>query len=200
MVELLSKLSLENVLLRELNGCLRCNLCEGYYVQPVVLQECQHTFCYTCIVNHFQDELECPECGILTHPTEPEKCLLHDEILNQLVKELVPGLAESVHKEKSKYAEKARIPQFLIRLMPSDRRSEPLIRPFFLLAGNTPLSVVSSLAGDPRYIHFRDSRIKKFQMTISEWLKSEHSSAFKEQIDNYDDQKEPISLTLRFTS
>lgn len=47
MVELLSKLSLENVLLRELNGCLRCNLCEGYYVQPVVLQECQHTFCYT---------------------------------------------------------------------------------------------------------------------------------------------------------
>jgi len=27
--------------------CLPCNLCEGYYVQPVVLQECHHTFCYT---------------------------------------------------------------------------------------------------------------------------------------------------------
>lgn len=200
MVELLSKLSLENVLLKELNECLQCNLCEGYYVQPVVLQECHHTFCYTCILNHFQDELECPECGILTHPTEPEKCLLHDEILSQLVNELVPGLAESVQKEKMKYAEKARIPQFLIRLMPSDRRSEPLIRPYFLLSGNTPLRVISSLAGGPRYIHFRDSRIKKFQITISDWLKAEHSASYQDQIENFDDQKEPITLTLRFTS
>mgnify|MGYP006944961208 CR=1 FL=1 len=64
--------------------------------------------------------------------------------------------------------------------MPSDRRSEPLIRPYFLLSGNTPLSVISSLAGGPRYIHFRDSRIKKFQITISDWLKAEHSASYQE--------------------
>jgi polycomb group RING finger protein 4 len=86
MVELLRQLSLENVLLRDLNASLRCPLCGGYFVRPVVLQECQHTFCHTCILNHFQEELECPECGILTHPTEPEKCLLQDEILNQVIK------------------------------------------------------------------------------------------------------------------
>lgn len=201
MADLLSKLSLETVHLRDINNCLKCALCRGYYVQPVVLQECHHTFCYTCIVNHFQDELDCPECGTLTHPTEPEKCLRHDDILNQLVKELVPGLSQSVQEEKDKYAEKARIPQFLIRLLPSDRRTEPLLRPFILLVGNTPLSVIHSLAGAPRYIHFRESRIKKFQMTISDWLKAEHSTGFKDKIENYDDQKdEPISLTLRFTS
>ena len=84
--------------------------------------------------------------------------------------------------------------------MPADRRSDPLLRPFILLSGNTPLNVIKSLAGDPRYIHFRDSRIKKFKMTISDWLKAEHAKSFAEQINSYDDQKEPIYLTMRFTS
>lgn len=84
--------------------------------------------------------------------------------------------------------------------MPSDRRSEPLLHPFILLAGNTPLTVVSQIAGEPKYIHFRQSRIKKFQMTISDWLKAEYGAIYNEEIENFDESKEPISLKMRFTS
>ena len=84
--------------------------------------------------------------------------------------------------------------------MPSARRSEPLLHPFILLGGNTPLSVVSQIAGEPKYIHFRQSRIKKLQMTISDWLKAEYGAIYNEQIENFDESKEPISLKMRFTS
>lgn len=90
MVELLSRLAVKKVLLRELNSALKCPICIGYLVEPTVVIECQCTFCKTCILEHYEDELDCPVCGTISHPTTPEKYLIKDEVLSQVINKIIP--------------------------------------------------------------------------------------------------------------
>ena len=97
--------SKKKILVRELNEPLKCQICSGYLINPTVVNECQHTFCKTvskeecrsichiaekyiflfqCILTHYEDELDCPVCGIVSHPTTPEKFITKDEILQQV--------------------------------------------------------------------------------------------------------------------
>ena len=97
-------------MIRELNEALACRICEGYLVEPLVVTECQHTFCKTvsifipttytqphlkCILQHYEDELDCPVCGIVSHPTTPEQYLIKDEVLHQVLNEIVPRAVNS---------------------------------------------------------------------------------------------------------
>ncbi|CAG5108569.1 Oidioi.mRNA.OKI2018_I69.chr1.g3857.t1.cds [Oikopleura dioica] len=200
MVELVSRLAYEKILLRDLNTVIACGLCEGYLVEPNVIPECSHTFCRTCILRHFQDELDCPECGVETHPTEPEKCLVYDEVLDQILCELIPNLARRVQEEKDSFMEVEKIPKFLIRFKPSDRKSHSLPRPYVLINGDTPLNVVKLLAGDPRYLEFDNFKIKKLERTVVSWLKEDHSDQFKSKIDTFGSSSEAIKLTIRFST
>jgi len=200
MVELVNRLAFEKILLRDLNSVIACSLCGGYLVEPTVIPECSHTFCRTCILRHFQDELDCPECGIEVHPTEPEKCIIYDEVLNQILCELIPNFAQRVQEEKDSFMEVDKIPKFLVRFKPTDRKSNSLPRPYILINGDTPLNVVKLLAGNPRYLEFDNFNIKKLDRTISGWLKEEHSENFRSKIDNFGSSSEAIKLTIRFST
>ena len=43
-----------------------------------------------CILEHYEDELNCPVCGTISHPTTPEKYLIKDEVLSQVINEIIP--------------------------------------------------------------------------------------------------------------
>lgn len=190
MVELLSRLAVKKLFVRDLNETLKCQICEGYLVSPTVVNECQHTFCKTCILAHYEDELDCPQCGIVSHPTEPEKYLKDDEILDQLINELVPGIC------KAQPADDAH--NFLVRFLPANRRTEPLGRPYFYVNGQTPLHVLRKAAGTPRYIHYKNYRIQDYGQTVLEWIVSLKCPKLNAEMKNK--TKEHIFFTLRFTS
>jgi hypothetical protein len=190
MVELLSRLAVKKVFVRELNETLKCQICEGYLVSPTVINECQHTFCKTCILAHYEDELDCPQCGIVSHPTEPEKYLKEDEILTSLINELVPGICKKEPIDD--------VQSFLVRFLPSNRRTEPLVRPYLYVNGQTPLHVLRKAAGTPRHIHYKNNRIQNYSQTVSEWIISLNCSKLDSEIKNK--TKEHVIFTLRFTS
>jgi len=193
MVELLSRLAVKKILVRELNEPLKCQICSGYLINPTVVNECQHTFCKTCILNHYEDELDCPVCGIVSHPTTPEKFITQDEILQQLINELIPTICKSNDIEPT-----SSIQNFLVRLLPANRRTDPLMRPYIYISGRTPLNVLKKAAGSPRYLHYKDRRIQDYSTSISEWAISLNCPKLDADFKNK--TKDYIMLTLRFTS
>mmetsp|Transcript_25086 Transcript_25086/g.64825 ORF Transcript_25086/g.64825 Transcript_25086/m.64825 type:complete len:424 (-) Transcript_25086:63-1334(-) len=48
---------------RLLNPYLACTLCMGYFREACTIVECLHTFCKTCIRDHFRDSQHCPRCN-----------------------------------------------------------------------------------------------------------------------------------------
>ncbi|KAJ7420947.1 hypothetical protein BTVI_19946 [Pitangus sulphuratus] len=53
-----------------------------------------HSFCKTCIVQHFEDSNDCPRCGNQVHETNPLEMLRLDNTLEEIIFKLVPGLRE----------------------------------------------------------------------------------------------------------
>ena len=53
-----------------------------------------------CILEHYEDELDCPVCGTISHPTTPEKYLIKDEVLSQVINEIIPRNSSN-HDSKS---------------------------------------------------------------------------------------------------
>ncbi|TRY99593.1 hypothetical protein DNTS_007908 [Danionella cerebrum] len=88
-------------MVRDFNRYITCSICCGYLIKPTTVTECLHTFCKSCIVQHFEESNECPECGIQVHETNPLEMLRLDKTLEEIIFKLVPGLRESercIHK------------------------------------------------------------------------------------------------------
>jgi len=209
MVELLSRLAVKRLLIRELNEALACRICEGYLVEPLVVTECQHTFCKTCILQHYEDELDCPVCGIVSHPTTPEQYLIKDEVLHQVLNEIVPRAVNSSSNNSSTQSPSAAniiktsnnaiavtAPcNFLVRFLPANRRTDPLVRPFLYVSGNTPMSVLFKSAGSPRYLHFKEERIHDMSETLFAWASGR--ARIRPELAKKQDY---INITFRFTT
>uniref|UniRef100_A0A672P0R3 Polycomb group RING finger protein 5-B-like n=1 Tax=Sinocyclocheilus grahami TaxID=75366 RepID=A0A672P0R3_SINGR len=84
-------------LVRDFNHFITCYICKGYLIKPTTVTECLHTFCKSCIVQHFEDSNDCPRCGIQVHETNPLEMLRLDNTLEEVIFKLVPGLRESMH-------------------------------------------------------------------------------------------------------
>uniref|UniRef100_A0AAY4C213 RING-type domain-containing protein n=1 Tax=Denticeps clupeoides TaxID=299321 RepID=A0AAY4C213_9TELE len=83
-------------LVKDFNRHITCYLCRGYLIKPTTVTECLHTFCKSCIVQHFEESNECPQCGIQVHETNPLEMLRLDKTLEEIIFKLVPGLRESM--------------------------------------------------------------------------------------------------------
>uniref|UniRef100_A0A671K469 Polycomb group RING finger protein 5-B-like n=1 Tax=Sinocyclocheilus anshuiensis TaxID=1608454 RepID=A0A671K469_9TELE len=84
-------------LVRDFNHFITCYICKGYLIKPTTVTECLHTFCKSCIVQHFEDSNDCPRCGIQVHETNPLEMLRLDNTLEEVIFKLVPGLRESMY-------------------------------------------------------------------------------------------------------
>ncbi|XP_034040981.1 polycomb group RING finger protein 5-B-like isoform X2 [Thalassophryne amazonica] len=86
-------------LIRDFNHFITCYLCRGYLIKPTTVTECLHTFCKSCIVQHFEESNDCPKCGIQVHETNPLEMLRLDNTLEEVIFKLVPGLREKEEQE-----------------------------------------------------------------------------------------------------
>ncbi|XP_072546062.1 polycomb group RING finger protein 5-A isoform X1 [Salminus brasiliensis] len=87
-------------LVRDFNRYITCSMCRGYLIKPTAVTECLHTFCKSCIVQHFEESNECPECGIQVHETNPLEMLRLDKTLEEIIFKLVPGLREKEEQQE----------------------------------------------------------------------------------------------------
>lgn len=79
--------------LNELTDFLCCPICKGYLINATTVNECLHTFCKTCIVQHIKnDNNECPKCHTLIHERRPLDHIMHDRNKQDIVYKLVPQL------------------------------------------------------------------------------------------------------------
>lgn len=90
-------------LVRDFNRYITCSICRGYLIKPTAVTECLHTFCKSCIVQHFEESNECPECGIQVHETNPLEMLRLDKTLEEIIFKLVPGLREKEEQQESEF-------------------------------------------------------------------------------------------------
>ncbi|KAK7122868.1 hypothetical protein R3I94_019846 [Phoxinus phoxinus] len=75
----------------------------GYLIKPTTVTECLHTFCKSCIVQHFEDSNDCPKCGIQVHETNPLEMLRLDNTLEEVIFKLVPGLREKEQQQEVEF-------------------------------------------------------------------------------------------------
>ena len=110
-----------------------------------------------------------------------------------------------------------------MRLLPANRRTDPLLRPYMYVNGKTPLNVIRKAAGSPRdrskhnktyrsydniihfyiyygkrHMHYRNSRIQDYSQTLTDFIVSLKCSKLDADLKNK--SKEHILFTLRFTS
>uniref|UniRef100_A0A4W6BZL4 Polycomb group ring finger 5a n=1 Tax=Lates calcarifer TaxID=8187 RepID=A0A4W6BZL4_LATCA len=90
-------------LVRDFNHFITCYLCRGYLIKPTTVTECLHTFCKSCIVQHFEDSNDCPKCGIQVHETNPLEMLRLDNTLEEIIFKLVPGLREKEEQQELEF-------------------------------------------------------------------------------------------------
>ncbi|XP_066520818.1 polycomb group RING finger protein 5-B isoform X3 [Hoplias malabaricus] len=90
-------------LVRDFNHFITCYVCKGYLIKPTTVTECLHTFCKSCIVQHFEDSNECPKCGIQVHETNPLEMLRLDNTLEEIIFKLVPGLREKEQQQEIEF-------------------------------------------------------------------------------------------------
>uniref|UniRef100_A0A8C6S3E0 RING-type domain-containing protein n=1 Tax=Nannospalax galili TaxID=1026970 RepID=A0A8C6S3E0_NANGA len=85
-------------LLKDFNPYITCCICKVYLIKPTIT-ECLHTFCKTCMVQHFEDRNDCPRCGNQVHETNPLEMLRLDNTLEKITFKLVSGLGEKINQE-----------------------------------------------------------------------------------------------------
>ncbi|XP_026078576.1 polycomb group RING finger protein 5-B [Carassius auratus] len=90
-------------LVRDFNHFITCYICKGYLIKPTTVTECLHTFCKSCIVQHFEDSNDCPRCGIQVHETNPLEMLRLDNTLEEVIFKLVPGLREKEQQQEVEF-------------------------------------------------------------------------------------------------
>ncbi|XP_066929675.1 V(D)J recombination-activating protein 1-like [Clytia hemisphaerica] len=72
----------------------QCAMCEGILQRPVVLNECQHAFCLSCLAKKFEgrDDIECPSCSTKFSPTLIKPCTVRTRLIQTLVLKCRCGL------------------------------------------------------------------------------------------------------------
>ncbi|KAM6951594.1 polycomb group RING finger protein 5-B-like [Aplochiton taeniatus] len=90
-------------LVRDFNCSITCSVCKGYLIKPTTVTECLHTFCKSCIVQHFEDSNDCPKCGSQVHETNPLEMLRLDNTLEEIIFKLVPGLREREEQQEREF-------------------------------------------------------------------------------------------------
>nr|XP_055032682.1 polycomb group RING finger protein 5-B isoform X2 [Misgurnus anguillicaudatus] len=90
-------------LVKDFNHFITCYVCKGYLIKPTTVTECLHTFCKSCIVQHFEDSNECPKCGIQVHETNPLEMLRLDNTLEEIIFKVVPGLREKEQQQEIEF-------------------------------------------------------------------------------------------------
>uniref|UniRef100_A0A3Q3WLX8 RING-type domain-containing protein n=1 Tax=Mola mola TaxID=94237 RepID=A0A3Q3WLX8_MOLML len=93
-------------LVKDFNHFITCYLCRGYLIKPTTVTECLHTFCKSCIVQHFEESNDCPKCGIQVHETNPLEMLRLDNTLEEIIFKLVPGLREKEDQQELEFWKK----------------------------------------------------------------------------------------------
>ncbi|XP_062271341.1 polycomb group RING finger protein 5-like [Scomber scombrus] len=93
-------------MVKDFNHFITCYLCRGYLIKPTTVTECLHTFCKSCIVQHFEESNDCPKCGIQVHETNPLEMLRLDNTLEEIIFKLVPGLREKEEKQELEFWKK----------------------------------------------------------------------------------------------
>ncbi|ERL95027.1 hypothetical protein D910_12297 [Dendroctonus ponderosae] len=79
-------------LISQLNSCITCGLCKGYFIDATTIIECLHTFCRSCIVRYLNTHKYCPICDVQVHKSKPLLNIRQDKTLQALVYKLVPRL------------------------------------------------------------------------------------------------------------
>ncbi|XP_075996600.1 polycomb group RING finger protein 5-A-like [Genypterus blacodes] len=90
-------------LVRDFNPFITCDLCRGYLIKPTTVTECLHTFCKSCIVQHFEESNDCPKCGVQVHETNPLEMLRIDNTLEEIIFKLVPGLRQREEQQELEF-------------------------------------------------------------------------------------------------
>ncbi|XP_073452507.1 polycomb group RING finger protein 5 [Aquarana catesbeiana] len=90
-------------LVKEFNPYVTCYICKGYLIKPTTVTECLHTFCKSCIVQHFEESNDCPKCGNQVHETNPLEMLRLDNTLEEIIFKLVPGLREREEQKETEF-------------------------------------------------------------------------------------------------
>ncbi|XP_053731174.1 polycomb group RING finger protein 5-B-like isoform X1 [Synchiropus splendidus] len=90
-------------LVKDFNHFITCYLCRGYLIKPTTVTECLHTFCKSCIVQHFEESNDCPRCGIQVHETNPLEMLRPDNTLEEIIFKLVPGLRDREEQQELEF-------------------------------------------------------------------------------------------------
>ncbi|XP_056628091.1 polycomb group RING finger protein 5-B [Triplophysa dalaica] len=90
-------------LVKDFNHFITCYVCKGYLIKPTTVTECLHTFCKSCIVQHFEDCNDCPKCAIQVHETNPLEMLRLDNTLEEIIFKLVPGLREKEQQQEKEF-------------------------------------------------------------------------------------------------
>ncbi|XP_073402663.1 polycomb group RING finger protein 6 isoform X2 [Dendrobates tinctorius] len=80
--------------LADLNPYILCSICQGYFIDATTITECLHTFCKSCIVQHFYYNNRCPKCNVIVHQTQPLYNIRLDRQLQDLVFKLVVNLED----------------------------------------------------------------------------------------------------------
>ncbi|XP_036684139.1 LOW QUALITY PROTEIN: polycomb group RING finger protein 5 [Balaenoptera musculus] len=93
-------------LVKDFNPYITCYICKGYLIKPTTVTECLHTFCKTCIVQHFEDSNDVQGCGNQVHETNPLEMLRLDNTLEEIIFKLVPGLREQELERESEFWKK----------------------------------------------------------------------------------------------
>merc|ERR1712012_795945 len=79
---------IKKITLKDLNPHVICVLCRGYFIDPVTIVECLHSFCKTCIVEHIKQHKNCPVCDTQINKTKPYLSIKSDKALQNIVYKL----------------------------------------------------------------------------------------------------------------
>ncbi|XP_059225028.1 protein suppressor 2 of zeste [Stomoxys calcitrans] len=121
------------------NELFKCQLCQGYLINPTTIDACTHTYCRSCIVRHLSEDEFCPQCKGNGGKTLSPANLKSDNVLRSIVYKLVPGLYQK---------ERERIVQFVNNT--KNEAPQPL-------GGSPPEPLSSLLESDDDFITARDS-------------------------------------------
>ncbi|XP_048579584.1 polycomb complex protein BMI-1-A isoform X3 [Nematostella vectensis] len=105
---------LRTLSLKELNPHIICVLCGGYLVDATTIIECLHSFCRCCIVRYLETSYRCPVCDAEIHKTRPLLNIRADNVLQDIVYKVVPGMyfeEKKRRKECEEQLKKSRNPE-----------------------------------------------------------------------------------------
>ncbi|XP_075165571.1 suppressor of zeste 2 [Haematobia irritans] len=74
------------------NDLFKCQLCQGYLINPTTIDACMHTYCRSCIVKHLMEDEYCPQCKGNGGKALSLSNLKPDSVLRSIIYKLVPGL------------------------------------------------------------------------------------------------------------